>query len=98
MELNDIFKSDTDESFEDRVLLAIAGNVSVFGTPEDHQGVAVRMSGHYSTWEPYESAARRLVKAGLFHPPKGAAIPINYYEFTERGRIAHWALREAFLK
>ncbi len=83
-------------AMEDSVLLGSAGPVYTFveGLDKEHAGIGIRLTGPMSAYEIYQDAAERLVFQGLLQRAFNGD-PILYYKFTERGKIAHWAMREA---
>ncbi len=87
---------------EDAVLMGLSGPAFIYvqltrGEEREPIGVGIRHSGRQDDYEDYERAAERLCTAGLLRRAFDGS-PIHYYKFTERGKIAHWALREAFLR
>jgi len=83
-------------AMEDSVLLGSVGPVYTFveGLDQVHAGIGIRLTGPRSAYEMYYDAAERLVFQGLLKREFNGD-PVFYYRFTERGKIAHWAMREA---
>ena len=86
----------TDQDYEDRLLVSSWGPTFVWvGSDEGPIGVGIRRTGRMDVYEPFVLAGDRLAKAGLLEAGAEDGTPIRWYKFTERGKIAHWALREA---
>lgn len=86
----------THKVMEDIVLIGQAGPLYTFveGHDKEHVGIGIRLTGPLYGYGEYELAAERLVDQGLLTRAFNGD-PIHYYRFTERGKIAHWAMREA---
>jgi hypothetical protein len=86
-----------DKDLEDIILLGDEGPLYTFveGPDKEHAGVGIRLTGPMSGYERYQSAAMRLCRQGLLLHNMPDGTPVDYYDFTERGKVAHWAMREA---
>lgn len=80
---------------QDQVLLGLHGPVFLIRQGGEDVGVEISKSGPMSQWDELLDAAWQLVLDGLLKRGVNNGTPRVYYEFTERGKIAHWALMEA---
>jgi len=82
-------------SAQDQVLLGLHGPLFLIRQGGEDVGVEISQSGPASRWGPVLIAADDLVGDGLLKRGQLNGTPKIFYPFTERGKIAHWALYEA---
>ncbi len=86
-----------DESIKDMVLRCSGGPCWLIVIHGEVQGLEVSHTGSQASYQRYEDAAEELVREGLLSRGGVRRGLGTGYSYTERGKIAYWAIGQAHI-